>query len=422
MALFTLTDIKFKSDKQINKLPIISDIYRRDTLRYPEDIGEVDKGHYMVIHINIQDRTNASYKKNLAEGEKATIQTNRAGVQARTGYQNFGGLVSDVRNLFSRNAQNNTSGPLKNALENEQIKNTLNSTQITSQINSSIGIFKQIGQTIGGAANGVMERVGTLDNLNFARPIKRVKDTIALYMPDTLLFQQKQHYDGIEMGEEIGSYAAAGASMLKNFMASGQSAAELGKNLSPFVANALKETLGKGIGKIPGIGQGTATTLFYTMYGTVNPKMELIYTKPEFRSFSFQFMFYPRNEQEALEVQRIIQKLKFHQAPELDKGTAGFFLVPPSEFDIQFYYNGKINPNIPKISTCVLKSIDLDYAPNGFVAYESPDSLGVPQLGKTGMPVAISMRLDFEETEIMTKYNFEEEPVIDDRNELRTRR
>jgi hypothetical protein len=414
MALFSLTDIKFNPDKKISKSQIISDIYKTNTLRYPEDIGEIDKGHYMVIHINVQDRT--SYNKNLAEGQNPTIFTNRSGVQRATGYQNAGGLVNDVKNFITGKTTNNTSGDLKQNVLNELAKQTslgsIGSTVKNAIESSTSGIFKQIGAGVAGAVGGVIESVGSLNNQNFARPIKRTKDTIALYMPDTLAFQQTQGYDGLGMGDEVGSYAAAGASMLKNF----QNAGQFGKNLSPFIANALKDVLGKGI------GQGTASNLFYTMYGIVNPKMEMIYTKPQFRPFSFQFMFYPRNEKEAIEVQQIIERIKFHQAPELDKGTAGFFLVPPSEFDIEFYYNGSINPNIPKISTCVLRTIDLDYAPNGFTAYESPDSLGIPQLGKTGMPVAISMRLDFEETEIMTKYNFPEPIIVDDRNETRIRK
>jgi hypothetical protein len=119
---------------------------------------------------------------------------------------------------------------------------------------------------------------------------------------------------------------------------------------------------------------------------------------------------YPRSEQEAAEVQEIIRLLKFHQAPEvlnsnLAGGIGGFFLVPPSEFDIQFYYNGRENPNIPKISTCALTNMAVDYSPTGFAAYETLNS--IPTLGGTGMPVAIRLTLQFAELEILTKSNFE---------------
>jgi hypothetical protein len=105
-----------------------------------------------------------------------------------------------------------------------------------------------------------------------------------------------------------------------------------------------------------------------------------------------------------MEVSKLISRLRFHQAPEVAPNSGGFFLVPPSEFDIKFMYNGKENPNIPKISTCVLQSIDVDYAPNGFSAYEVPGESASE--GRTGMPVAIRLSLNFKETEILTKASF----------------
>jgi hypothetical protein len=72
-------------------------------------------------------------------------------------------------------------------------------------------------------------------------------------------------------------------------------------------------------------------------------------------------------------------------------------------------YNGKVNPNIDEISTCVLTSIGVDYTPKGFHAFESIESNGSilnPELGKTGMPVGIGLTLSFMETQILTKDNY----------------
>jgi hypothetical protein len=65
-------------------------------------------------------------------------------------------------------------------------------------------------------------------------------------------------------------------------------------------------------------------------------------------------------------------------------------------------YNGKINPNIDKISTCVLDSISVDYAKNGFTTYEV-EGENDDRLGRTGMPVGIGLTLSFKETQILTK-------------------
>ena len=80
-------------------------------------------------------------------------------------------------------------------------------------------------------------------------------------------------------------------------------------------------------------------------------------------------------------------------------------LIPPSEFDIKFYYGGRQNPNIPPITTCVLENVQVNFAPRGWSAYEAVGE-NVPALGRTGMPVAIQMSLTFRETSYLTKEDF----------------
>jgi hypothetical protein len=236
----------------------------------------------------------------------------------------------------------------------------------------------------------------------FTRTITRVADTVALYMPDTLNFTHQQGYNDTGLTGMLaagGSIASQGSSLADNLgkLNVNDLARQLpaiAGNLSPALATYIK-------GKSDLLSAGLTA---YTGY-VINPMLEMIYTTPAFREFRFDFMFYPRGEKEATEVQNIINRFQFHQAPEIESAGSGFFLVPPSEFDILFYYNGAINPNIPKISTCVLTGIDVDYAPNGFAAYEVQGEVS-PRTGRTGMPVAIRLSLNFKETEIMTKNNF----------------
>ena len=163
--------------------------------------------------------------------------------------------------------------------------------------------------------------------------------------------------------------------------------------------------MAKGIaGEVGALGAFAATGV------VTNPMLELLYTSPSFRSFQFDFFFYPRDEREALEVQKIIERLKFHQAPEISGSFGKGFLIPPSEFDIRFYYNGAQNPNIPQISTCVLEDININYAPNGFSAYEVPNE-NIPSLGRTGMPVSIQLTLQFKEVTYLTKEDFNEDLI-----------
>jgi hypothetical protein len=221
-------------------------------------------------------------------------------------------------------------------------------------------------------------------------------------MPDTLLYSHSQSYDQLSLGGEIGGQAlAAGKSAVEAYNKGGLD--EVKGSIDKTAIEGITQVVGQGVANALGSGQ-TGQAILAATGRVINPMLEMIYKSPAFRTFQFDFTFYPRDEREALEVQSIIERFRYHQAPELLEGAAGF-LVPPSEFDIRFYYGGNLNPNIPGIATCVLTTIDLNYAPNGFAAYEVPGENG-PELGRTGMPVAIQLTLQFQETTYLTKKDF----------------
>lgn len=381
MALFSLSDIKFKTEPKrsssVNK-------YESVNYRFPEDLGNVDKGHYMVININVQDRTNFDY---TYQGEP-TIFSNRTRLAKSTGGPvNLGGIYDEGGNIAKEKIDTTIAN-----LNNSQNK-------IIQDIGGGLNTVRNFFNTV---SNQFVSRTDIngqyLTNAKFLRTIKRTTDTVALYMPDTVNFAQNQNFSDLTLGgENLSFVGAAGYSAISS------NRENLLKNVTPFIADFVKRQTSSVL------GSSSTQAIFSSALGAVqNPQLELIYTSPNFRSFNFEFNFYPRSEKEAVNVQNIIQRLKFHQAPELLKGSAGYFLVPPSEFDIKFYYNGQINPNIPEISTCVMTSINVDYAPNGFQTFES-ESDSVPRKGKTGMPVGIRMTLGFKETEIITKYNYPDE-------------
>lgn len=400
MALFTLSDITYKAQEARKIGPLPNELFGQNLLRYPIDIGETDKGHYMVIHINVQNKT--EYSSRLAEDSRSTIQRNRERLAEQTGYRNAGGLAQEGYGLGLKGAKdfksllvNNFSGEIAKKASDTYDKMVENANKFTG------GRSDDFIKAVNSSVEAVGESLGSLDNSTFLRTTKRTTDSIALYMPNTLNFNHSQAYSDLSLA---GEFATTFGAFAKTALDGGVDPAQKGRNLSPFVLQQIT--------KIAGSATGSPRAFEAIFAGASqlaqNPQLELIYGKPDFRSFRFSFMFYPRSEKEAEEVYKLIQRLKFHQAPEIKSGTAGFFLVPPSEFDIEFYYNGQINPNIPTISTCVLQSIDLDYAPNGFHSFETPGD-NSPKIGGTGTPVAIRMDLSFKETEIMTKFNFQEE-------------
>lgn len=416
MALFNLTDIAYKRGEQRNFVPKNRmDVNNKQTLRYPIDLGSTDRGHYMMIHINVQEKS--SYVYEYDEGNLPTIQRNRTGLKTQTGATNIGGFgalgVDNLKRLGSFVGENTPDFVKKSFERTKTGFSDLISEKILAKgasggrdeqqfINDFIAAGKVGLDVLGGAVKGAEQAVGRLNNESFLRTIKRTKESIALYMPGTMAYNHTQSYNKLSMGGENAAFYGAGMSLITDAINGTINPQKLGQNLTPFIAEKLKN-LSSSV-----LGTNSATGIFATAIGGVqNPQLELIYNSPDFRSFRFDFMFYPSSEDEAGEVQLIIDSLKFHQAPEIMKDTAGYFLVPPSEFDIEFYYNGEINPNIPRISTCVLTSIDMDYAPKGFVAYEVPGQ-NKPEIGGTGMPFAIRLSLSFQETEIMTKYNFQD--------------
>jgi hypothetical protein len=360
MAIFNLTDIEIKPASRRGEVYDRSfrisgtrsdDLYNTNLLRYPLDVGGMDKGHYMVIHINEQYHTQFPAAALASDLPTVVENAKKYGIQKIN--QTIPGSITDA-----------TRG-----------------LDLSDEAKEALGTFdeqiKRISETIG------------------VRTIRRTTDTIALYMPDTMNFTQGQNYTDLSLQNPITKGVGAITSSADGYK-SGNGFFEGLKNglsnLSPFLASLLPGNLGQAA--------------FAVGFGLVhNPMIEMLYSSPAFREFRFDFMFYPRSQKEAMEVQEILRKLHFHQAPEIRKDSYSVFLIPPSEFDIKFYYNGVENENIPKISTCVLKSIDVDYAPGGFSTYEVPGKFE-PELGKTGMPVAIRLGLSFTETEFMTKDHY----------------
>ena len=421
MAFFSLTDINFNTNRPgftggsngpLEQLDAngsqVSSRYASNTFRYPSDLGSNDKNHYMVIHINEQRETQfkgTTFGPGEASSNQPTVVSGIASLQSSRGSTNLSGSAASIlgvaSDLISKVEKTGFASTISNFI-GDAAKTGISS--VLGNSNGANAFTSQIKNIFGAAGAGAGSFVAGVTNASFSRTIRRTTDTIALYMPDTLNFTYNQSYSAPALGGDVMSLvgaASAGASAIDAYKNSSDAdkGKNMVKNLSPFAQSA-------GLGLLPGAGGNLGKVLFAAGAGLVtNPMMEMIYSAPDFRSFTFSFMFYPRDEKEAFELQLILDRLRFHQAPEIKSNTGGFFLIPPSEFDIQFYYNGVINKNIPQISTCVLQNIDVDYAPNGWAAYEVPKQ-PQPGIGGTGMPVAIRLNLQFRETEIMTKDSY----------------
>ena len=398
MALFGFGDISFNKGLSGRRGPLASleqSNYSVSTLRYPLDIGNADKGHYMIFYIKKQEASQASDENTPTSFVEAINSATKNSINSsidslKTNFSNE--LSSGIQNATTQinNFSGNAFGGLTNSIGNSLKK-------ITGSISNFSNPF---GQSISFNANGAVSQEINRNNIkslvgggDIVRGIKKTTRTgqvIALYMPDTLQFDYTQDYESLSLGATAAGIA--GGSAAGSIGQEGQGAFTTALKSIPAVIQA---EANKRLGAIGALGGFLATG------AVVNPLLEVLYRAPQFRSFQYDFIFYPRDEREAVEVQKIINSLQYHQAPEFKQGSAGSLLIPPSEFDIEFYYGGKKNPNLPVVGNCVLKSIQVNYAPNGFSAYEVPGQNAT--VGGTGMPVAIQVSLQFQETTYLTK-------------------
>jgi len=402
MSLFGFGDITFNKDKTKGFGPLSAlegTKFEQNTFRYPIDIGSYDKGHYMVFYIREQQKT--KYKGVTADERDIPLRKNAGNITNIT--SKFGGdLVNKVESGL--NQLNSASGSSLSELKNLASKSI---GGLTDKISSGLGnifgqskVFKGNSESTSAVIDNSIKKITNKSLLNPSRNTVLTTDAVALYMPDTLMFTHTQDYQGLTPGQEgLGQLAGQVAQSLRDG----------GKFDDPRLLSGFATQKGKDI--LSKFGNATVQTgAFAALGAVVNPMLELLYTSPSFRTFQFDFTFYPRDEKEAMEVQKIIERFRFHQAPELDlsNGKQTGLLVPPSEFDIKFYYGSSQNPNIPPVGTCVLSSIDVNYAPNGFSAYEVPGELN-PSMGRTGMPTAINLILQFQETTYLTKEDFRDD-------------
>jgi hypothetical protein len=204
----------------------------------------------------------------------------------------------------------------------------------------------------------------TGDKTALYRSTRRIAESIALYMPNGgLVYTEDNKY------EEVSMTALAGS----------------------FMSGIAETIFGKfGATVVDTIGSVVTTGAKLAGY-PINPMVEVLFATRPMREWMFEVLLAPRNKEESDTVHEIIRTMRLYSAPELT--GFGFFLIPPAEFDITFYRNGKENEYLPRINTCVLKRFEVDYAP----------AEGKYSTFSTGAPVAVRMSMNFQEVEMLHK-------------------
>lgn len=221
----------------------------------------------------------------------------------------------------------------------------------------------------------------------------RVTSAIALYMPPGVKVSYGMDYE------------------MENAELSGTIGQAIGKAKS---AESTAEAIGAAIGGVKGglvdygkklIGDltsgleaGDPVRLTSKALGVaINPHEEIFFNKPQFRNFNYTFDFWPRSPDEVRKVNDIIFLFKYHAHPEMDNSLAGGRLFKvPSEYEIHYAVLDRANSYLNKISKCVLKTVDVQYGPEGQFSTFEPDQFGAS-------PVHYKLTLEFQETQFLTK-------------------
>ena len=237
-------------------------------------------------------------------------------------------------------------------------------------------------------------------NANLPRYTRRIAQSIAMHMPTPLTFTSTNVYEDVSLTQFAGQAGKIAGTAVGKAMAAGQTK----KGTDAF-------------GQVISSGGSLLGTALQIGGNPINPRIEVLFANTLQRQFAFEFLMAPRTEEESYVMDRIIRTFKYHSAPSINRSTPILpdmngtifiedipdpftdlgkylipFYIPPAEFDITFFNNGVENDRIPRINTCVLERIEVDYAPQGMYATFS-----------NGYPVACRLSMSFRETEVVHK-------------------
>jgi hypothetical protein len=333
-----------------------SDPFNFQTLSYPSDVtNNYQNGHYMLFYVNVQNKTKYTYKTDKV------IQIPKQGDKGKS--------PSEINQKTKEELR---KGAYVNA----------NAT------NAGEGVSAQ---NIGGPGNqyssNLSRQKGVQSNFNNTR---RIMDSVAMYLPPNVEDTTTATYNDSKTGV-AGFLAASGVN------AADKDASAIAASLVAGAQGILGDMAAKSAGVVAELaGAEGGEQLAKKAFGVAdNPYMEVLFDSMGLRTFTYNFNMAPRNEEETIEIQKIIQLFRFHMAPELRPGI-NRYLGLPSQFDIHYMFlskDGSTSENsfYNKISTCVLQDCKVNYTPNGVKSFED------------GSPTAMTMALTFKEIELMTK-------------------
>ena len=321
------------------------------TMSYPMDVqNNFQNGHYMLFYVNVQEKTKYEYEKS------DTIKINDYdGIKGESANEARYVALQKAKKVYKKNNNPSTEDKV-------------------------IGVSEKDGSDI------VQKGVSPLFNNT-----RRITDSVAMYLPSDIKETTAAAYTDAALGI-LGFAAAQGINL------AGKDAEGIARSLVASTGQILDKAAKKAVSELAEVvtgAEGTEQLINKAQGQADNPYMEVLFDAMQLRTFTYNFTMAPRNEEEAIEIQKIIQLFRFHMAPEL-RGGQSRFLGLPSQFDIHYMYLSKEgiaseNNYYNRVVTCVLQNCEVNYTPTGVKSFED------------GGPTQTTMSLTFKETELLTK-------------------
>lgn len=361
------------STSSVSNNPTVTPIdrYTVNALKYPDNLGNDDLQHFVQFSINTRDKSQFKYDvvdnaivNNTGSARLDPEVAGRAFDLALTGVIAVGVTKALGIGKLAKAALSTGGLGAKTAKALVGSAAALGSAEAANQ------------------AIGAIRKSTDILKPNFMR---RLKTVIALHMEERPSVRYSMEYSNKDLGVLAGLL--------------GQSSTLTGALTDLVASPEGRAAVAMSAARIPEIAGINARDLLRRSAGvTVNPWRETLFEQVDFRTFSFRYRFFPKDEAESRRVHTIIGMFKEHMHPELSKER--LFFIYPSEFEITYMFGLKENPFLFRFAPSALEDMQVDYGSGeGMSSFSN------------GAPTEINLLLKFRELEILTR-----ERVVQDRS------
>lgn len=225
------------------------------------------------------------------------------------------------------------------------------------------------------------------------QPFYDPQNSIKLPIPSQLRDSTTLNYSPVDLGPAYGAAAEA----VSSAGSQGSARGELGNAITQLFnvpAGIGAQTLQTALNAAPG-PRGAGLNAISAVTGlTFNPYQTITFKTPEFKTHSFSWKLVPNNENESNIIERILRIFKYHSSPALS--PTGAFFAYPEILEIRIFPNDEY---LYKFKPCVVKSINVNYAPMGPSFYRGSRA-----------PTGVEFSIQLQEIELWTKTDYVRDP------------